>query len=165
MRISRTFLLFFGCAAAMMAKPQEFTILGSEKIMAETERGMPLPAEKDGIKISVAAFMVGDGKLIFTFGLTSANELTSVVVEDVTESKASVLVEDNAPTLKNGYWKGNAIPLPLSKSGVPWVFTRGDTTKVFRVTAVPKSESRKLVLYQPAVYSGGTKQKLQQMAQ
>jgi len=164
MKIVRYLLLLLGLASAASAKPKEFTILGGEKIKAEVERGMPLPAEKDGIKIEAAAFMVGDGKLIFAFGFTTKKKLKKVLVEDVSSSSALELVDDASPKLEKDYWKGEATPLPLSKSGVPWVFERGDTTKVFRFTVTLAEQEQPVVLYQPAVYSGGTKKQLQQMA-
>ena len=149
---------------AAHARPKEFTILDGEKIKADVSRGMPLPAEKDGIKIEVAAFMIGDGKLIFTFGFDAKATPSKVVVEDVTGTTAVVLVEDSAPALKEDYWKGDAAPLPLSKSGVPWIFERGDTTKVFRFTVTLPDRDVPVVLYQPAVYGGATKKQLQKMA-
>jgi hypothetical protein len=161
---ARYLVLLLCFAAAAHAKPKEFTILGDQKIMAEVERGMPLPAEKDGIKIEAAAFVIGDGKLIFTFGFDTRATPKKVVVEDVSGSSAVVLVDDIAPEVKKNYWLGNASPLPLSKNGVPWVFERGDTTKVFRFTVALPDREQPVVLYQPAIYVGATKKQLQKMA-
>jgi hypothetical protein len=150
--------------AIASAKQKEFTVLGGQKIKAEVENGMPVPAEKNGLKVQAAAFMIGGGNLIFTFGFTTKNELKKVVVEDVTGATALPLVDDASPTLKKDYWMGNAAPLPLSKSGVPWVFERGDTTRIFRFTVTMDGQAEPVVLYQPAVYPAATKKQLQQMA-
>lgn len=164
MKTTRHLVLLLCLAAASLGKQKEFTILGSEKIKAEVERSMPLPAEKDGIKIEVAAFMIGDGKLVFTFGFDTKKTPKKVVVEDVSGSSPVVLVEDSAPVVQKDYWRGDATPLPLSKSGVPWVFERGDTTKVFRFTVTLSDREQPVVLYQPAIYAGATKKQLQKMA-
>lgn len=164
MKITRYIALLFCLTAAAFAKPKEFTILGGEKIKAEVERGMPVPAEKDGIKIEVAAFMIGDGKLVFTFGFDTQKTPKKVVVEDVSGSSPVVLVEDSAPVVKKNYWRGDAAPLPLSKSGVPWVFERGDTTKVFRFTVTLPDQEQPVVLFQPAIYASTTKKQLEKMA-
>lgn len=164
MRATRYLVLLLCLATTVFAKSREFTILGGEKIKAEVERGMPLPAEKDGIKIEVAAFMIGDGKLVFTFGIDTKKTPKKVVVEDVSGRSPVVLVEDDAPVAQKDYWRGDATPLPLSKSGVPWVFERGDTTKVFRFTVTLPDREQPVVLYQPAIYAAATKKQLQKMA-
>ena len=125
---------------------------------------MPLPAMKDGLRIDVAGFMIGEGKLTFTFGFTSKLPLKRVVVEDVTGREAVVMVDDPAPVLTKNYWKGNASPLPLKKGGSPWIWEQGDTTKVFRFTVSVVGREEPVVLFQPAVYSGRSKKQLQQLA-
>ena len=45
------------------AKTKTLTILGDQKIQAEVQDGMPLPVEKDGIKVEGAGFLMAEGKL------------------------------------------------------------------------------------------------------
>jgi hypothetical protein len=163
MKTLRYLVLLTCVAIAAYAKTKEFTISGGGKIKAEFQHGMPLPAEKGGIKIEAAAFMFGDNKLTFAFGFTTTKKLQKVVVEDVTASVATTLVEDRTPTLDEAYWKGEASPLAISKSTVPWLYERGDTTKVFRFTVTLAGEVQPVVLYQPSVYSNGTKAQLLQI--
>lgn len=157
-------LLALCLPGALLAKLREITILGGEKIKAEFQGSMPLPAEKDGIRIEAAAFMVGGGNLIYAFGFTTKKGLKKVVVEDVTNKTATVLVEDSTPKLESGYWKGEATPLPLSKSGVPWVYAQGDTSMVFRFFVTLDGATEPVVLHQPAVFAGAVKKQLQQLA-
>ena len=164
MKTTRYLILLLCLATAALAKPKEFTILGGEKITAEVERGVPLPVAKDGIKIEAAAFMIGDGQLVFTFGFDTKQTPRKIVVEDVSGTAPVVLVADSAPVVQEDYWRGDAAPLPLSKSGVPWVFERGDTTKVFRFTVTLPDREQPVVLYQPAIYAGATKKQLQKLA-
>ena len=125
---------------------------------------MPLPATKDGVTIQVAAFMVEEENLVFTFGFDSSVKLEKVVVEDVSGTSAVVLVNDPSPTPKSGYWKGDAAPLPLNKTSIPWIWEKGDTTKVFRFTVSVVGRAEPIEIFQPAIYSGRTKKQLQQFA-
>ena len=152
-------------AAPLAARSKEFTILGREKIKAQVQDGMPLPAEKDGIRIEAAALGMSADGLQFGFMLTSGQALSSVVVEDVSGASAVVLVQDLAPTLnRKNLWLGRAKTLPLTPAGVPWLFARGDTTMVFRFTVGLAQTKRTVVLYQPAVYSAEAKQLLRSQA-
>src|SRR5262245_19666092 len=110
MKTTRYITLLLCLATLAYAKTKEFTVLGDVKIKAEVERGMPLPAEKDGIRIEAAAFMVDGDKLIFNFGFATKATPTKVVVEDVSGSSAVLLVEDITPQVKEDYWQGDASP-------------------------------------------------------
>lgn len=147
------------------AASQEFTILDGKKVTADMSNGLPRPAEKDGIKIEVAAFMIQEGQLIYTFGFTTEKKVQKVTVEEVSGSRAIPLVADTSPELENAYWKGDAKPLPLNKSGVPWIFEKGDTVKVFRFSVTLAGAAAPIVLHQPAIYGAAAKTQLQQLAQ
>lgn len=163
MKLVHYALLSLCFIAVVSAKTKEFSIAGGEKITAAYDRGMPLPAEKAGIKIEVAGMMVGDGKLTFTFGFTTKRPLKKVVVEDVTEARAVPLVEDNSPSVDGTYWKGDAAPRPMARDTLPWLYARGDTTKVFRFTITLADQPQPEVLYQPSVYARAVKRQLLQM--
>jgi hypothetical protein len=155
--------LFCG-VTVVHAETKKYTVLGNHEIEAKVQDGMPLPAEKSGITIEAAGFALGEGKLIWAFDLTSGKALAKVVVEDVSGPNAIVLVEDSSPKLADAHWAGDAAPLALSKSGCPWLFEPGDTTKVFRFTVTLKEKSEPVVIYQPAIYPADTKRQLRQMA-
>ena len=125
---------------------------------------MPVPAKKDGVTIQVAGFALEEQSLVFTFGFESTVKLEKVVVEDVSGTTAVVLVKDPAPTPKSGYWKGDASPLPLNKTAIPWLWEKGDTTKIFRFTISVVGRAEPIEIFQPAIYSGRTKKQLQQFA-
>ncbi|MES2737962.1 MAG: hypothetical protein V4672_16690 [Verrucomicrobiota bacterium] len=165
MKLARLLIPLLSLAVSAFAETQSFTILDGQKITAEMSGGLPLPAEKEGIKIEVAAFMIQEGKLIYSFGFSTQKEVTKVVVEEVSGSSALPMVTDSAPALSKAYWKGDAKPLPLTQAGVPWVFEEGDTVKVFRFTITTGSDAAPVILHQPAIYGGGVKVQLRQLAQ
>lgn len=154
MTSQRLFLLIvvLFAASTAFAKTKTFTILGDQKIKAEVRGGMPLPAEKEGIKVEGAGFLMTDGKLVWAFNFTSQKPIMNVRVEDVSEKTAVLLVEDKTPSLKEGMWSGRANPIAINKEESPWVFTRGNTVKVFRFTVLIAGNSAPTVIHQPAVY-------------
>jgi hypothetical protein len=161
-----TYLSFLLCIATIAcAATKEYTILGDQKISAKVQDGLPLPGEKNGIKVEGAGFVLGEGKLIWGFDFTSKKEPTKILIEDVSGKSAIILVDDAAPKIKGHDWSGNAAPVSLSKSDCPWLFESGDTTKIFRFTITLKGKSEPVVIYQPAVYPEATKHQLRQMAQ
>ena len=159
-------LVFLFCiATTAFAETKVYTILGDQKVKAKVQDGMPLPAEKSGITIEGAGFALGEGKLVWAFDFTSKKSLTKVLVEDVSGKNAITLVDDAAPKLDGDHWKGDAAPVSLSKSGCPWLFESGDTTKVFRFTVTLQGTPEPVIIFQPAVYPEETKRQLRQMAQ
>ena len=165
MRNRSNYLFFLLCiTTAALAGTKEYTILGDQKIKASVRDGAPLPAEKSGISIEGAGFAIGDGKLIWAFDFASKKAPTKVVVEDVSGKSAILLVEDSTPKFDGGHWTGEATPVALTKSGCPWLFEPGDSTKVFRFSVWLRGKPEPVVIYQPAVYPEETKKQLQQMA-
>jgi len=149
--------LMLSTASAAFASTREYTILGNQTITAEVYAGAPKPAKKDGITVESAGFMLGKGTLVWTFGFASKEAPTKVVVEDVSGASAVVMLTDTAPKFEKDHWKGSAAPVPLTKTGSPWLFEWGDTTKVFRFTITLKGRATPVVIYQPAIYPEATK--------
>jgi hypothetical protein len=125
---------------------------------------MPLPAEDAGIKIEGAGFMIGEGKLTWAFDFISEFPPRRVVIEDVSGTAPIVLVDDSAPRFAVDHWMFEASPVELSKTGTPWIYEPGDTTKIFRFTIALTGKTKPVVIYQPAVYPQKSKKMLQQMA-
>jgi len=151
-------LALLAVPATSRAATQEFTILGDQKIKAEVKKGVPLPAEKNGVRIEAAAFRTGGDGLEFGFMLTTRRAPSKIVVEDVSGSHPVLMVEDLAPVLKKDLWLGVAKAMPITAAAVPWLFERGSTSKVFRFTVTLADTKEVLVLLQPAVYSADAKQ-------
>jgi hypothetical protein len=160
----RHFIILLCLATTTLAATKEFTILGDQKITAKVKRGMPLPAEKTGIKIEGAGFVIGGGELTWAFDFISKSAPTRVFIEDVSGKAPIVLVDDSSPEFVVDHWKFGSTPIELSKIGTPWIFEPGDTTKIFRFTITVTGKAEPVVIYQPAVYPIRSKKMLQQMA-
>lgn len=145
-------------ASAASVEDHEFLILDGQVIKHPVQDGMPLPAEKSGIKMEVAGLHFQDGHVNFTFGATTKKRLRQVVIEDVTDESSIVLVDDRTPTLKKHYWIGNGRSARISREETPWIFQRGSSIRVFRCSFHLEGKTATIVLHQPAVYTSKMKQ-------
>lgn len=103
--------------------------------------------------------------LIFTFGMTvqKQGKPTHITIEDVSDEKVVMLVDDKSPKIEKKYWKGYAAPLMVLESSTPWVFDEKPTIKIFRVSISAK-DVPDVILYQPAWYAAQVKKPLAIMA-
>jgi hypothetical protein len=149
-------------ALTAFARQKEFTILDGQKIKVAFERGMPLPADHDGVRIEVVAIATVNGELVFNFGFTTKRPIKKVVVDEVSGRTPITLVEDSLPTTKKDYWMGRAVPLPITAESLPWLFASGDTTKIFRFAVTTSDRPEPIILFQPGVYRASVKQLIRQ---
>ena len=124
------------------------------------------PGRANGYEVKTAVYLPSeDGQEIryqFSFSAPAGAALTRVQVSDVTEEAAAVpLVNDAAPKLEAGIWKGTSEPQRAGDEHLAWVYTittsmriyhfvltdtAGKTTEIYHVTAYPdfvKSLTRK----------------------
>ena len=129
--------------------------------MLPVARGGAIPSETSDVRIEVTGFMIDGEKaeLVYTFGFTEKNRKTPlrVVVEDVTESDAVLLVTDQFPGLgSDGYWKGTSSGLKAGDISLLWLYRPGDTEKVFRFT-ITLSDGRTEEIYQASIWPSEAK--------
>jgi TonB family protein len=142
---------------------QEFTILGTQKILCEVDGQTPSLAGKDGVKVRQPAFVAREGEFAYQFAIDAGVGVTKIIVEDVSESAARILLEDSSPKVEGGYWMEVSTPMVLSKQNLPWIYERGDTTRVFRFTISISGKSDPVVLYQPVVWKLEAKKYLRKL--
>lgn len=143
-----------------------FKIDGGKTVSLPVTGAGALPAENENYKIEGAGFNASlkkgspsESKLIWTFSFVSkkSDELDSVVVEQVTDSGGlELIVKDNSPTLKNNYWVGWSAPASMTKELLPWLYSRPDSTFIFKFTIRTKDGSS-VVMYQPSIIPGKAK--------
>jgi hypothetical protein len=139
-----------------------FPISGGQTVKCPVTDGGPIPADNGIYKIVGAGFgMDKEGKepvifFGFNFSVQKPVPVTRVVVEDVTDEKAVLLVDDNSPKIESLLWTGKAAEQKVSKSTTPWLFDKKPTIKIFRFT-ISAAGSPATVMYQPAWYPVQTK--------
>ena len=141
-----------GCASG------EYTYMKTtaygERLSFPLERGQPKWASKDGISIWAAGLLPsGDTEkqeVFYAFGFADESGVapTKVRIEDVSDEKPILVLEDNEPKLDEAKrWRN--VPRML-KAGAPeihWTTYVGDTFRVFRFE-ITKPDGRKVVLHQ-----------------
>jgi hypothetical protein len=153
-------------AAPAIASSKTLTVLGDKKVKTQWDGAMPKAMSDQGIETNVTGIIVSDGKLIPTFGFDVATKkkLVRVQVEDVTGKEAILMVEDMAPVVERAHWKGNSSSRDITQSGVPWLYSSGDTLTVYRFTVYLEGQAQPVVIYQPSVFRDSSKARLRDVA-
>jgi hypothetical protein len=146
-------------ASQGIAATRTVTILDGQKISVAWNGDQPDLVKDGDVRIITAGVGVRGGKLFheFAFLYSQAAKISKVLVEDVTGNMPVVMVEVASPVLEEKRWYAETKPLALKKDLLPWVFQRGDTTKVYRFTISLENESKPMVIYQAAIFSAGAK--------
>lgn len=139
---------------------------GGKTITLPVARGGAVPSENEDYKIEVAGYMGTLQKgnpadstftLNFSFRSKKNKELEYVRVEYVDPSgKLTPVVQDDAPTLKNGDWIGKSAALAATKELSPWLYDGSDSTFLFKFTIKARNENP-VEMYQPSLFDKGTK--------
>ena len=93
---------------------------------------------------------------VFSIHFKQPAIVRNVRVEDVTDKKPVVLIEDDSPNVTADLWTGRGSAIPFNTKYLPWFFERGDSTRVFRVVIREKS-GRSYELHQGACFSANKK--------
>jgi hypothetical protein len=161
-------LLIAGCATT--EEIMSFKISGGQSISAKVVKSVPLPAENHIAKIEHAGFHIGPGDdeeqkayLTWSFIVAFKDSIkpTTILVEDVTDEDKILLIQDNAPTLREHKWIKKHIPILVTQDNFRWLYELKDTTRVFRFTFIV-DESPEIILHQPALFSSENKLYLRQ---
>jgi hypothetical protein len=127
------------------------TIAGGEQLRIPLNKGGAVMAKEGSIQILHAGGDVEPNKhqffYKFAFADSSGSELRSVLVEDVSDEKAVLLVEDLQPKLVERRWDATSRFFNRDDEPIKWVFYVGDSFRVFRFT-VTFADGRKIVLHQ-----------------
>ena len=136
------------------------TVAGGEKIRVPLGANGAELANEGGVQIRGATFTRGpEQKILYAFAFTDSRRrgLRQVRVEDVSDDKAVLLVDDAQPKSESdGTWHGVAEPLEFKDPRMSWIMTISNTLRVFRFT-LTFSDGQTLVLHQGTFYSPAMK--------
>lgn len=144
--------MWAGCATG------EYTYIKTtsygDKLRIPLVRGMPEKAKKDGIQIIAAVLMPSrerekkEAFYIFTFADESGVVPKSVKIEDVSDERPMVVLEDLEPAYLEGkVWTSKPKMLTANDPEIGWTQYVGETFRVFRFT-ITKPDGREIVLHQ-----------------
>ena len=131
-----------------------------------TPRG-PKSAENDDFLVVGAAIMpdIEHKQFVYSFGLFAKKEKAPkhVTVEDVSEEKIELLVDDAAPKLDAKFvWKQDSPSKNATDPRLGWLYHEGNSPRVYRFT-ITTDDGRKLVMYQLSSYPVFIKEPLRKM--
>jgi hypothetical protein len=120
-------------------------------------------AENDRVAITDASLQAvnlnGNNYVRWRFAISpkQAAGLSSVRIEDVSDSAPLLLVNDVAPQLDSGQWTANAGLMDLSSASVRWLFEPKESVRVFRFT-INEPDGQNDVLYQAVQFTPALKE-------
>ncbi len=155
-----------GCASS----PSRLSvpISGGQSVRVERQGSGFKQAENERVVITEAGLQAvnldGTRYVRWTFALRpkQANTLSTVRIEDVSDSTPLVLVNDVAPQLEAGKYTANAGLMGLSSPSVRWLFEPNESVRTFRFT-IGELDGRSDVLYQAVQYSPAAKEAIRAM--
>ncbi|HTZ22284.1 MAG TPA: hypothetical protein VMC06_15480 [Opitutaceae bacterium] len=147
-------LILTGCATGDVG--MVCPISGGETVTFVLTSKGPKPAENDDFLVVGAAIIpnVEHKQFVYSFGLWSKKEKAPkhVTVEDVSEEKIELLVDDAAPKLEAKYvWKQDSAPKTATDPRLGWLYHEGNSPRVYRFT-ITTDDGRQLVMYQLTFY-------------
>jgi hypothetical protein len=78
--------------------------------------------------------------------------LRLVRIEDVTNDKPVLILEDRAPQIDERRWSRQSDLIRANTRSIPWLFEFGRTTRVFRIT-VRETNGKTSILYQAVLFT------------
>ena len=116
--------------------------------------------EEGGVRIDAAnSTQSPDKKFAYHFAFTDTRKraLRQVRVEDVSDEKATLLLDQANPTLSaRGQWIGDPEPLVPTDPRLTWLATVSDSVRVARFT-LTFADGQTLTLLQGTLYPAGLK--------
>lgn len=129
------------------------TISTGERLHFPLVRGVPELAKSGDIQIMHAALIPGPNRekkevvYLFAFLDQSPQPPKSVVVEDVSDDTAKLMVEDHDPKLNKQRWAGYSRIFVPDDAGLHWLTYLDDSVRVFQFT-ITSATGQKTVLHQ-----------------
>lgn len=148
-------LLVFVLAGCVSPPPQvRLQIAGGERIMVDLRNGEVIGASYDGFKTRLGGLITNAEKqAIYTFIIEfkPGDTPRSIKVEDLTDQKPQLFVDDQQPTLKNSLWLWSSPSMKADHSDLSWLHEIDDCFRVYRITVV-MADGRRFIHVRAYVY-------------
>jgi len=158
-KVAVAFLLFTSCAAATevsirISNGKTVTLVKTGDVFdrAENERARVTTSGLFDDRERGRIFM----RWVFSIHFKQPTMVRNVRVEDVSDKKAVLLIEDDSPNVTADLWTGRGSAIPFDAKYLPWFFQRGDSSRVFSIVIRERS-SKSYELYQGARFSADKK--------
>lgn len=150
-------LIMLGLAGCASPGIQVRLLVSSgEKILVNMPQGTVVGNDVKEVKIKAASFLTNpekkQGIYAFGFNLMANAALKSVKVEDVTDSKAVTMVEDNDPKLQGVAWTYTSPPFSPDDKSLGWLHEIDESLRVYCFW-ITLSDGRQLKVYHVVYYA------------
>lgn len=150
------FLLLAAAAVAGCTNTVLVPIAGDERALVTFGSHGPVMVSEGGIRIVRAGMEVNAAakavNYVFDFTVSDGRPPRNVTVEDVTDSDAVMMAEDDRPSLADKHWHFVSPSMTSTDSSLGWLLNIEQTMRIYRFTVVT-ADGRKVVLYQAEPYS------------
>jgi hypothetical protein len=130
-------------------------IAGGQKVEVTYGKNGPEMARKDGVQMEAASMDLSADKkhLVYLFKIAFKNGVVPqrLTIEDLTDDPAQTVVEDGAPSLKDGHWVAVRVDRGPNDPTLAWIKTVDDSMRIYRTT-VTLADGSQVVLDQPVSY-------------
>lgn len=150
-------LIMLGLAGCASPGIQVRLLVSSgEKIVVNMPQGTVVGNDVKEVEIKAASFLTNpekkQGIYAFGFNLMANAALKSVKVEDVTDSKAITMVEDNDPKLQGVAWTYTSPPFSPDDKSLRWLHEIDESLRVYCFW-ITLSDGRQLKVYRVVYYA------------
>lgn len=136
------------------------TVSGGQRMEFSITGAGPAHASERGLTVEATQFLPPRGGMSFlalALKNESGQELKNVLVEDVTEETPARILEDTAPRLTNGVWRGLSEPVRSVAPPFEWLAFLDSSNRVYRFT-VTLADGKTVTLNQLSIFPGWMKE-------
>jgi hypothetical protein len=155
-------LSFVGCAHREVT--EQIAVAGRGSVTFKRVGNEFVKAENDRFAIVEAGLTTyrTEGKNFvrwrFTIRPRPETQLAAVEVEDVSNRRPALLINDQHPQIEELQWMGQSQLIRATPTLVPWLFSPDESTQVFRIT-VTEPDGKRSSVYQATRYNADAKKK------
>jgi hypothetical protein len=147
-------VILAGCASGDVG--MVCPISGGETVTIILTAKGPVPAENDDFKVVAAMITpnIEKKQFVYSFGLLAKNGKAPqhVTIEDVSEEKPELLVDDTGTKLDDKQiWKQDTAPKTSADPRLGWLYHEGNSPRIYRFTIVT-DDGRRLVMHHLSNY-------------
>lgn len=151
-------LFVLALTACVAPAPQaRIRISTGERVVVNLRDGSVEGGQSKLVKVLASRFMVSAKAKngIYELGLmfSPGAEPASIRVEDVTDEKTHLLLQDDSPTTEKGLWHKITDPVDLNATSMKWMHDIDDSFRVYAFHITLK-DGQKITLRQASIYLG-----------
>jgi len=144
-----------GCTSA--GPSARVTVAGGQKVTVSMATGRVEGSENQYFKVETATFLTNkvkkQGTYVFRIAFFGDAVPESIKIEDVSENKALLMVQDTKPAMVGREWHYVCEPVGLDDVSAKWIHDIDDSFRIYLFTVTLK-DGQVIPVYHAALYPG-----------